>query len=523
MNLRQVVPQLFFILILLPGISGLAETTKSHNIIFILADDLGWADTTLYGKTTLYETPNIERLAKRGVTFTNAYTGHICSSTRASIMSGQNAARHGFTGPLGHIPEIRYKALPSAKARPELKCTNVRSSTRLDPAVPTLAEVLKEAGYATGHFGKWHLGKAPHSPLEAGFDVDIPHWHGSGPGRSYLAPWSIPNFKENAPGEHIEDRMAEEATKWIRERDRSKPFYMNYWQFSVHAPFQAKPELVDYYRKKIKRGEAQQSPTYAAMVHTLDNAIGSLLDVLDEEKIADETVIIFYSDNGGNIHSGITEKDASGEEYITALTSNHPLRGGKGGIHDGGIRVPGVVVWPGVTEAATRSDVRIHATDFYPTILSMLNIKFPGNHTVDGVDISKAVAGKDMDRGPMFTYVPVHGSSPHWLPPAMAVHYGDWKFIRIFHYGENGEHDYRLYNIRQDIGESNDIAQSYPEKVKEMDQLIESYITQVSTVLPVVNPNFNPAKFDASKIGIPPNGLKMFKLNLPKKKTPKKK
>ncbi|MHC4324024.1 MAG: sulfatase [Planctomycetota bacterium] len=487
-----------------------ARELHKHNVIVILADDLGWADTTLYGKTSLYETPNIERLAARGMTFTNAYAASpICSPTRASIMTGQNPARHGMTSPAAHLAEVRFAPIASENGPPHQKCTNVKSSTRLDPSLPTLGKILKDAGYSTAHFGKWHLGREPHSPLELGFDVDIPHWYGPGPAGGYLAPWNYPNFKANAPGEHIEDRMAEEAIAWLKRRDRTKPFFMNYWQFSVHAPFGAKPELIDRYRRKIKRGAAQQSPTYAAMVHSLDDAVGRLLDALDAEGIADETVIVFYSDNGGNIHCGLNETDASGENYITAITSNHPLRGGKGGIHEGGIRVPAVVVWPGVTEPGSRSDVRIQSTDLYPTILRMLNVELPKDHVIDGVDFAKALRGEPMERAPMFTLVPGHGNTPEWLPPAMAVHYGDWKLIRIFHYGKTGKHDYHLYNLRDDIGESRNLAAAHPEKVKILDRLIEDYIAAAEVVVPLPNPNFDPAKFDPSTIGVQKGGLKM--------------
>jgi arylsulfatase A-like enzyme len=492
--------------------SAFVQATELHkpNVIVILADDLGWADTTLYGKTSLYETPNIERLAARGMTFANAYAASpICSPTRASIMTGQNPARHGITSPAAHLPDVRFDPIANETGPPHQKSTNVKSATRLDPSLPTLGKMLKGAGYATAHFGKWHLGLEPHSPLELGFDVDIPHWHGPGPKAGYLAPWNYPNLKEKAPGEHIEDRMAEEAIAWLKKRDRTKPFFLNYWQFSVHAPFGAKPELIDRYRRKIKRGEAQQSPTYAAMVHSLDDAVGSLLDALDAEGIADDTVLVFYSDNGGNIHCGLEETDASGENYITAITSNHPLRGGKGGIHDGGIRVPAVVVWPGVTEPGSRSDVRIQSTDLYPTILRMLNVERPKDHVIDGVDFAKALRGEGMDRGPMFTFAPGHGNTPHWLPPSMSVHDGDWKLIRTFHYGEDGNHDYRLYNLREDIGENNSLAADHPEKVKAMDRLIEDYIAEAQVVVPLPNPNFDPAKFDPSKIGVQAGGLKM--------------
>ena len=483
----------------------------AKNIILILADDLGWADTTLYGKTSLYETPNIQRLAKRGMIFSNAYASPICSPTRASILTGQNPARHGMTSPAAHLPEVRLKPAAQTVGRPDRKSTNIKTATRIDPAVPTLGEILKEAGYATAHFGKWHLGMKGFTPLEHGFDMDLPHWHGPGPKTGYLAPWGYPNpaFPEGAPGQHIEDRMAKEAVTWLKNRDRTKPFFINYWQFSVHAPFGAKPEFIERYRKKIKHGEKQQSPTYAAMVHSLDEAVGTLLDALDNEGVADETIIVFYSDNGGNIHCGLEETDAAGEKYITAITSNHPLRGGKGGIHEGGIRVPAVVVWPGVTKPDSRNDTRIQANDLYPTILRMLNLKHPEDHVIDGVDFSNALSGQKMERKPMFTYVPGHGNTPQWLPPSMAVHHGDWKFIRTFHYGEDGKHQYRLYNLRNDIGENHNVAKLHPERVKVMDQWITDYLAEAKVVVPLPNPKFDPAKFDPATIGVQKGGLKM--------------
>ena len=519
-----------FVLLL---IASSATGKSPQNVVLILADDLGWADTTLYGKTSFYETPNIQRLAARGMTFSNAYASPICSPTRASIMTGQNPARHGMTAPAAHLPTTRFEATVSASGPAHQKCTNVRSSTRLATELPFLSELVKDAGYSTAHFGKWHLGRQPHSPLERGFDLDLPHWWGPGPKSSYLAPWGYehPDFKEGQPGEHIEDRMAAEAVAWLKNRDSNHPFFMNYWQFSVHAPFGAKPELIECYRQKLgnsvvglekpetreKRlqshppsvGLPQQSPTYAAMVHSLDDALGSLLDAIDAEGIADETIIIFYSDNGGNIHCGLEETAASGNRYITPITSNAPLRGGKGGIHEGGIRVPAVVVWPGMTQPGSRSEVRIQSNDLYPTILKMLQVEQPKEHAIDGVDFTQALRGQAMERGPMFTYVPGHGATPHWLPPSMAVHHGDWKLIRTFHYGEDGEHEYRLYNLQEDLGESDNLAGVHPQKVRELDQLIEQYIAAADVVVPQPNPNFDPAAFDPATIGVQPGGLKM--------------
>ena len=506
---------------------------QTKNIVLILADDLGWADTTLYGKTSFYETPNIERLAARGMTFSNAYASPICSPTRASIMTGQNPARHGMTAPAAHLADERFEATVSERGVPDQKCTNVKSATRLDPDLPTLGKVLHNAGYATAHFGKWHLGREPYSPLESGFDVDLPHWWGPGPKSSYLAPWGYanPQFKEGKLGEHIEDRMATEAVAWLKQRDRTKPFFLNYWQFSVHAPFGAKPELIEHYRNKLGAsvdglaqpevrerllsshepliGLPQQSPTYAAMVHSLDDAVGSLLDALDAEGITDETVIIFYSDNGGNIHCGLEETAASGEKYITPVTSNHPLRGGKGGIHEGGVRVPAIVVWPGVTSPGSRNKTRIQAIDLYPTVLHMLGVESPKTAVIDGVNFIEALRGAEVERTPMFTYVPSHGNTPHWLPPSMSVHVGNWKLIRTFYYGEAGTHDYRLYNLQNDIGESHNLAAAHPEKVQELDGLIDSYIKEVGVVLPAVNPNFDSGVFHPEKIGVQAGGLKI--------------
>ena len=489
--------------------ADLSANDKPKNIVLILADDLGWADTTLYGKTSLYETPNIQRLASQGMTFSNAYASPICSPTRASILTGQNPARLGLTTPSAHLKEERLEAVSSPRALPHQKSTNVQSTTRIDLSLPTLGLLLKQAGYSTAHFGKWHLGREGHTPLERGFDVDLPHWYGPGPKTSYLAPWGYANFKEGEPGEHIEDRMAMEAVKWLKKRDPSKPFFMNYWQFSVHAPFGAKPELITRYQNKINPDSAQRSPTYAAMVHSLDDAVGTLLDTLEDEGIADDTIVIFYSDNGGNVHSGLEETDSKGNKYITAITSNQPLKGGKGGIHEGGIRVPAVVVWPGITAPGSRNKTRIQSLDLYPTILKMLGIVPPEEHIMDGLDFTKALRGIEYERDPMFTYVPSHGNTPHWLPPSMSVHYKQWKLIRTFHYGENGDHQYRLYDLQNDIGESNNLVASRDDVVQELDSLIDQYIQDAKVVLPLPNPNFDASKFDASLIGVQAGGLKM--------------
>ena len=471
---------------------------KPMNVIFILADDLGWSDTTLFATPKLYQTPNIERLAKRGMTFTRAYSNSpLCSPTRASILTGQTPARHGSTSPVHHKKDVRLKPALNPAAKPLSKVIATQSVSRLDTAFPTLGKLVKKAGYQTAHFGKWHLGSEPYSPLQHGFDIDIPHHPGPGPAGSFVAPWKFRKFKANYPKEHIEDRMAREATKWMKSVTNEKPFYMNYWQFSVHAPFNAKEGLVKKYRKKIDPKSTQKSATYAAMVHSLDDAIGTLLDAVDKKGIAGNTVIIFISDNGGNEYNKI-EADGG-----AAPTDNTPLRGGKASIYEGGIRVPCIVVWPGITKPGSRSDEIIQASDFYTTLLNGLGIDLPKHHKLDGIDIKEALKGGKLSREAIFTYFPHSPPVPEWLPPSIAVHSGDWKLIRVFHGGENGAHDYKLYNLTEDIGEKNNLASKHPEKIKALDKMIENHIKDAKTVVPIPNPNFDPKQYHPERIGIP--------------------
>lgn len=486
-----------------------AQEEKPMNIVFILADDLGWSDTSLYVTTDFYETPNIERLAARGVTFTRAYAASpLCSPTRASILTGQTPARNGVTAPQAHLPEVRLKASIAETSGSKNKIIIPESATRLDTSLPTLGKLIKKKGYSTAHFGKWHLGPSPYTPLEHGFDVDIPHWAGPGPAGSFVAPWKFPDFKEKYENEHIEDRMADEAVEWMRKQDKNTPFFMNYWQFSVHAPFDAKESLIKYYRTKVDFKDLQHSPTYAAMVHSLDDAVGKLLDEIDRLGIAENTVIIFFSDNGGNMYNGISETLPDGEKFLTPPTSNTPLRGGKATMYEGGIRIPAIVVWPGMTNPGTRSDALIQSNDFYPTILKQLNIDKPDNYVVDGVDISPALKGEKLVRVPIITYFPHQPPVPQWLPASVAVHDGDWKLIRLFGVGEDGKHDYRLYNLKWDIGEANNLADAYPDKVKEMDAYITSHLENANAVVPDINQAFDASDYTPEEYGVQPGGLK---------------
>jgi|UniRef100_UPI003782E906 arylsulfatase A-like enzyme len=485
------------LLLLLALGSSLSVFAARPNVIVILADDLGWSDTSLYGTTTYYQTPNVERLAKRGMTFTRAYSASpLCSPTRSALLTGLSPARTGITVPNCHEPRVVLQATTGKKAPPDQKAIMPDPVTRLKTEYRTLAETLKDAGYATAHFGKWHLGPEPYSPLQQGFDFDLPHHPGPGPAGSFVAPWKFADFKEKSPGEHIEDRMAAEAVTWM-EKQKEKPFYLNYWMFSVHAPFDAKKANIETHRGRIDPKDAQRSPTYAAMIQSMDDAIGTLLDGLDRLKLADNTIIIFTADNGGNMYN---EVDG------TTPTSNRPLRGGKATLFEGGTRVPCVIVWPGIAAPGSRSDAIIQSEDFYPTLIAGVGVQPSGDsersakastptQRFDGHSILPALKGDALAGKAVFQYFPHNPGVPDWLPPAVSVHRDDWKLIRIFHGGEKGAHRHLLFNLRGDLGEKNNLAAQKPELVAELDALLEGFLTDTKAVVPVPNPAFDPAKY----------------------------
>lgn len=478
-----------------------AEAFEQPNVVLILADDLGWSDTTLFGTTELYRTPNVKRLASRGMTFSYAYASSpLCSPTRASILTGLSPARTGLTAPNCHLPQIVLKATAGTSGPPSSKVTVPNTVTRLRTDYYTLAEALRDNGFVTGHFGKWHLGSEPYSPLEHGFDVDVPHWYGPGPAGSYVAPWQFPDFDPDVPNEHIEDRMAKEAVEFM-EAHKTEPFFLNYWMFSVHAPFDAKAELISKYRDLIDSHDQQRSPTYAAMIESMDDAIGTLLDALDRLGLAENTIIIFASDNGGNMYN---EVDG------TTPTSNAPLRGGKATMYEGGIRGPGIVIVPDTVEAGSTSKQVIQSCDFYPTLLELLRIQPQPDQQFDGISIVPALKGESLARDSIFTYFPHDPKVPEWLPPSVSVHHGDWKLIRLFHAGENGNHRWKLFNLANDIGETVNLADSQPERVRELDALIEEYLVDAGAVRPLPNP-----RFDHSQYSIKDEGISQ--MNKPKK------
>lgn len=470
-----------------PGAAG------KPNVLFILADDLGWVDTRVYG-SRYYRTPNVDALAGRGMRFTNAYAANpLCSPTRASIMTGLWPARIGITAPVCHVPQVQLEETVAKSGRSHQPSLSCQSATRLKTEYYTLAEAFRDAGYATGHFGKWHLGAAPYSPLEQGFDVDVPHTSGPGPAGRYVAPWKYPrDFTPGSPDEHIEDRMAREAVRFMKEcKARGKPFFMNYWMFSVHAPFDAKKAYIEQWAKQVDPADPQHNPVYAAMVQSMDDAVGTLVKALDAEGLAGNTIIVFTSDNGGNTSSAVS-LDPYGLPVKAAFpTSNHPLRGGKANIYEGGTREPLVVVWPGKVKPGSVNDRDIvQSIDFYPTLAEITGLKPKAGQTFDGISIVPALTGGALARDTIFCHF------PHYTPatgnvPSAYVRKGDWKLIRFFNDNGGKADRHELYNLKADLGERRDLAAAQPERVKELGALLNGFLKESGARVPGPNPAYD--------------------------------
>ena len=471
-----------------PRLASAADAPKKRpNVLFILADDLGWRDTSLYG-STFYETPNVDRLAARGMRFTQAYAANpLCSPTRASLQTGLYPCRIGITAPVCHVPqEVLQESLQKA-APPHQKALACQSATRLKQDYFTLAEAFKEAGYATGHFGKWHLGPEPYDPLHQGYDVDVPHWPGPGPAGSYVAPWRFPPKLafQGQPGEHIEDRMGAEVVKFLREH-KDHPFFATYWCFSVHSPFDAKKALMEKYRAKADPRNPQRHPVMGAMVQSMDENVGRVVQALDDLGLAENTAIVFFSDNGGVHWPG---NKGEGNETNCPITSNLPLRGGKATLYEGGTREPCIVVWPSVVTPGSQSDAIIQSIDFYPTLLEMAGLKPREGLRLDGISIVPALRGLPLGRDAIFCHFPHYVKATGNLPGTY-VRKGDWKLIRF--YADNDDHSdrFELYNLKDDLGETTDLAAKMPEKVRELNALIEEHLKDTAAVVPAPNPAY---------------------------------
>jgi len=393
------------------------------NVVFILADDLGWADLACYG-SDFYHTPNIDKLAERGIRFTNAYSANpFCSPTRASIMTGIYPARIGLLSASGHGKDVQVEKVLRESSSPTRRLLFPLPVTRLKSEYTTIAEVFKAAGYATGHFGKWHLGTEPYSPLEQGFDVDIPHTSSGWPLGGYFSSRMIESAGLPArPNEHVEDRMAEEAIEWMK-INKDRPFFLNYWAFSVHSPWEGKAEYINRFAEELDNNNAQRNPVYAAMVKSLDDAVGRLAGTIDELGLSDNTIIIFTSDNGGVVK---TDRKADHLYRNIPITSNAPLREGKGSIYEGGTRVPTIVSWPGRIKAGSSTDALLSSVDFFPTLLEACGLTRPEDLTFDGVSQFSVLKGGGSVRDVIYDIYPFGNEV------AASIRQGNWKLLRFF-------------------------------------------------------------------------------------------
>jgi arylsulfatase A len=441
--------------------SVVAQESKPPNIVLILADDLGWTDLACYG-SDLHETPHLDRLAASGMKFTQAYSAcTVCSPTRASILTGKYPARLHVTD---WIPGL-------APANPKLLVPDWTKQLPLEEQ--SLAEVLRSAGYATATIGKWHLGNEDFYPEKHGFDLNIAGTSLAAT-RSFFAPYNIATLPDGPPGEYLTDRLASEAAAFIRDH-KDKPFFLYCPHYAVHLPIHAQPELIEKYRGKLRPGLKHTNPTYAAMLESLDQAVGRILQTLDEQKLADNTVVIFTSDNGGHLPT----------------TSNAPLRYGKASCYEGGTRVPLIVRWPRLTQPGSVCEVPVISPDLYPTVLSMAQVPGTPKQDVDGVSLAPLLRQTGtITREALFWHYPHYqlyqqgGTTPYG-----AVRAGDWKYIEFFD-GQPAE----LYNLSADRSEQQNLASRLPDKAQQLANRLRNWQQEVGAQLPLPNPAYNPAQ-----------------------------
>lgn len=463
-RLFSIVPSVLVLLILLPCIQG-AEVARKPNIVFVLADDLGYADIACYG-SKYYETPNIDRMAQQGMRFTNGYTcGPNCQPTRAALMSGQYGPRTGVYT-VGSIDRFNWRS------RPLRPVANVESLP-LDKI--TIAQALKDAGYATGMFGKWHLGQHDkYHPGRRGFDEAVVSM-----GKHFDF---VTNPKVDYPqGAYLADFLTDKAIDFIR-RHKDRPFFLYLPHFAVHSPHQAKKELIEKFKSKAATG-GHHDPTYAAMIASVDESVGRILGLLDELKLAENTVVIFSSDNGG-----VGGYSREGIKKAGDITDNAPLRGGKGMLYEGGIRVPYIFRWPGKIAEGTSCDQPINSVDLFPTLLDLASATAPEKYPLDGISyVSLLNTGSKTapKREAIYWHFPGYlgAGVGNWrTTPVSVIRLGDWKLLEFL---EDGKLE--LYNLRQDVGEKRNLAGEMPDKVKELHTRLRSWRQEIKAPMPEAN------------------------------------
>jgi arylsulfatase A-like enzyme len=438
------------------------------NVLVVLVDDLGWSDLACYG-ADLHETPAFDAFARSAVRFTHAYAAApVCSPTRAALLTGKHPAR------------LHMTTWFESSTKPPLDRPLIPPATvgNLPLSEITLAERLRGGGYFTAHVGKWHLGDAAHYPEVQGFDVNIAGTFWGAPATHFF-PYSgpfgdagemryVPGLAFGEPGEHLADRLTDEAIR-ILERVRDRPFFLSLWHYSVHTPIEAPPALVDRFKSKIKPGLGRQHAEYAAMVAHLDAAFGRLMAALDDLGLADRTLVVVASDNGGyvSLYRG------------RPVTTNAPLRSGKGSLYEGGVRVPLLVRWPGRSSPGAESAAPVVTMDLFPTILQVALPAEPAPEGLDGDSIAPLLLGR---RAPQFENRSLFFHFPHYYPtttPVSAVRRGPWKLLE---YLEDGRIE--LYNLDEDPLESTNLADARPETAAELLAQLQRWRVDVGAPMP---------------------------------------
>jgi arylsulfatase A len=444
-----------------PAVGAPAKT----NVVLILTDDLGWTDLHCYG-SQLYETPNIDKLARDGMRFTQNYSAcTVCSPTRAALLTGKYPARLHITDWIpGQMPD-----------NPKLIVPDWTKYLPLDEV--TIANVLHDNGYATASMGKWHLGGEAYYPQKHGFDINLGGTDKPNT-EHYFSPYGIPTLPDGPKGEYVTDRLTNAAIRFIN-ANKDKPFFLYLPHFAVHLPLQAKQKLIAKYQEKIKPGDAQANATYAAMIDSLDQSVGRIRSELEKLEIADRTVVIFVSDNGGRIPT----------------TSNLPLRVGKGSCYEGGTRVPLIVYWPGITKPGSESNTPTISMDLFPTLMEILGIPDGAKTAIDGVSLVPVLRQSgELKRDELFWHYPHYqhyqkgGATPY-----SAIHKGDYKLIEFL-----ADNRVELYNIREDIGEKHDLAEKMSDKVDELRKRLHQWREEVGAQMPTRNAKYDPSKPEAN-------------------------
>lgn len=434
---------------------------------------MGWRDLGCYG-SSFYETPNIDRLATQSVRFTDAYAAcPVCSPTRASILTGKYPARLHLTD-----------WIPGRKQWPTARLLTPAFEHELPLDEITLPQLLKPLGYTSASIGKWHLGGPEFYPDKHGFDLNV---GGTAKGQpaSYFGPFHLPNLEGGSKDDYLTDRLSVEAEKFL-EANRSRPFFLYLPEFAVHMPLQAKPGAIEHFEAKANPSAPQHDPVYAGMIASLDENVGRILKKLDDLGLAERTIVFFMSDNGGVMYENKRKQ---------TVTSNAPLRGGKGHLYEGGIREPMMVRWPGVTKPGTVCHDPVISTDFFPTILEMARLKIDPKQPVDGRSLVPLLQGSgSLHRDAIYWHYP-HYSNQGSVPSA-AIRAGGYKLIEFY---EDGRLE--LYNLASDIREADNLAQRDPKRTAELKQKLRQWRAEVDASMPTPNPNYDPATADQGLMG----------------------